>query len=33
MFEKFERITHITALGMLITIQAYLIVAFICSFF
>ena len=33
MFEKFERITHITVLGALIAIQAYLIVALICSFF
>ena len=33
MFEKLERITHITVLGTLITIQAYLIVALICSFF
>ena len=33
MFEKFERITQITVLGMLIAIQVYLVVALICSFF
>lgn len=33
MFEKFERITQITVLSMLIAIQVYLVVALICSFF